>query len=124
MRHHHGTHGQNHDDGGIIWPMPIAPYQVLLVTLNAKDEVLEYADKLYDDLIAAGVEVLYDDRDERAGGKFATMDLIGLPWRITVGPRGLKNGVVELTSRRTGESVELSPEAAVAKVVEIYAPHR
>ena len=73
---------------------------------------------------AHGLEPLYDDRDERAGGKFATMDLIGLPWRITVGPRGLKNGVVELTSRSTGESEELTPEAAVARVAEIYAAHR
>jgi prolyl-tRNA synthetase len=72
-------------------------------------------------LLAKGLEPLYDDRDERAGAKFATMDLIGLPWRITVGPRGLANGVVELTSRRTGVSVEMTPEAAVAKVVEIYA---
>ena len=72
-------------------------------------------------LAAKGLEALYDDRDERAGAKFATMDLIGLPWRITVGPRGLANGVVELTSRRTGESVEMSPEAAVARIAEIYA---
>jgi prolyl-tRNA synthetase len=72
---------------------------------------------LYKQLTAAGIEVLYDDRNERAGGKFATMDLIGLPWRITVGPRGLANGIVELTSRRTGESEELSPEAALARFV-------
>ena len=69
------------------------------------------------------MECLYDDREERAGAKFATMDLIGLPWRITVGPRGLANGVVELTSRRTGESEEISPEAAVARIEEIYAAH-
>ncbi len=69
----------------------------------------------------AGLDPLYDDRDERAGAKFATMDLIGLPWRITVGPRGLKNGVVELTSRRSGASEELPPEVAVARVAEIYA---
>ncbi|MCB9477319.1 MAG: proline--tRNA ligase [Deltaproteobacteria bacterium] len=91
---------QNHDDGGIIWPMPIAPYQVLLVTLNAKDEVLEYADKLYDDLIAAGVEVLYDDRDERAGVKFNDADLLGVPLRLTVGKKGLAEGIVELKQRR------------------------
>ena len=78
---------------------------------------------LYAGLTAAGLEPLYDDTDERAGAKFATMDLIGLPWRITVGPRGLKTGVVELTSRRTGESEEMSPEAAIARVQEIYAPH-
>ena len=63
------------------------------------------------------------DRDERAGAKFATMDLIGLPWRITVGPRGLANGVVEVTSRRTGVSEEMTPEAAVARIAEIYAGH-
>lgn len=72
-------------------------------------------------MTAKGFEPLYDDRDERAGGKFAAMDLIGLPWRITVGPRGLKNGVVELTSRRTGESEEMTAEAAVARIAEIYA---
>jgi len=70
---------------------------------------------------ALGLDPLYDDRDERAGAKFGTMDMIGLPWRITVGPRGLKNGVVELTSRRTGESEELPPAEAVAKVAAIYA---
>lgn len=72
---------------------------------------------------AVGLEPLYDDRNERAGGKFATMDLIGLPWRITVGPRGLKNGVVELTSRRTGESEELPPQEAVTKLAAIYKDH-
>ena len=71
-------------------------------------------------LKAKGHEALYDDRDERAGAKFATMDLIGLPWRITVGPRGLANGKVELTSRRTGESEEMSAEAAVERIVQIY----
>ena len=65
---------------------------------------------------------LYDDRDERAGAKFATMDLIGLPWRITVGPRGLANNKVELTSRRTGESEEVSPKDAVARLQAIYRP--
>ena len=75
---------------------------------------------LYDSLVALGLEPLYDDTNERAGGKFATMDLIGLPWRITVGPRGLKNGVVELTSRRTGESEEMAPEQAVERIAQIY----
>ena len=88
-----------------------------------QDQADAACDQLYAALTAAGLEPLYDDRKERAGGKFATMDLIGLPWRITVGPRGLKNGVVELTSRRTGESEELSPEEAVKKVAAIYAPH-
>jgi prolyl-tRNA synthetase len=68
----------------------------------------------------SGLEALYDDRKERAGGKFATMDLIGLPWRITVGPRGLNNGLVELTSRRTGNSQEMTPAEAVLRIKEIY----
>ena len=72
-------------------------------------------------LIEAGLDPLYDDRDMRAGEKFATMDLIGLPWRITVGPRGLASGLVELTSRRDGATEEMTPGAAVAKLVEIYA---
>ena len=76
-----------------------------------------------DAALPLGLDPLLDDTDERAGAKFATQDLIGLPWRITVGPRGLKNGVVELTSRRTGESEELSPEAAVQKLAGIYEGH-
>jgi prolyl-tRNA synthetase len=71
-----------------------------------------------------GLDPLYDDRDERAGGKFATMDLVGLPWRITVSPRGLKNGVVELTSRKSGVSAELPPSEAVEKLARIYAAHQ
>jgi prolyl-tRNA synthetase len=71
---------------------------------------------LYDKLQEAGVTVLYDDTDERAGAKFSTMDLIGLPWQLVVGPRGLKSGVVELKRRATGEKEELSPEAALAKI--------
>jgi len=84
------------------------------------DEADAACDALYDSLTALGLDPLYDDRKERAGGKFATMDLIGLPWRITVGPRGLKNGVVEVTSRRTGESEEMTPELAIAKIAAIY----
>lgn len=134
---HMGSHGigvsrllgaiieASHDDKGIIWPEGVTPFHVGIVNLKQGDEEADAAcDALYKSLTAVGLEPLYDDRNERAGGKFATMDLIGLPWRITVGPRGLKNGVVELTSRRTGESEEMSPEAAVAKIVEIYADHR
>lgn len=134
---HMGSHGigvsrllgaiieASHDDKGIIWPEGVTPFHVGIVNLKQGDDEADAAcDALYKSLTAVGLEPLYDDRKERAGGKFATMDLIGLPWRITVGPRGLKNGVVELTSRRTGESEEMSPEAAVAKIVEIYADHR
>ena len=133
---HMGSHGigvsrllgaiieASHDDNGIIWPEGVTPFHCGIVNLKQGDGDTDAAsEKLYAALTAAGLEPLYDDRDERAGGKFATMDLIGLPWRITVGPRGLKNGVVELTSRRTGESEEMSPEAAVAKITEIFAPH-
>ena len=115
----------SHDDKGIIWPEGVTPFAVGIVNLKQGDSAADAACLgLYKALSAAGLEPLYDDRDERAGAKFATMDLIGLPWRITVGPRGLEKGVVELTSRRTGESEEMSPEAAVARVVEIYKAHR
>ena len=112
----------NHDDKGIIWPESVAPFRVGLVNLRQGDEAADAAcESLYAGLVKAGLDPLYDDRDERAGAKFASMDLIGCPWRITVGPRGLKNGVVELTSRRTGETVEVSPEAALERCIEIYA---
>ncbi len=133
---HMGSHGigvsrllgaiieASHDDKGIIWPEGVTPFHVGIVNLKQGDAEADGAcEGLETALINAGLDPLYDDRKERAGGKFATMDLIGLPWRITVGPRGLKNGVVELTSRRTGESEEMAPEAAVSKLVEIYAKH-
>ncbi|WP_415183422.1 proline--tRNA ligase [Phaeovulum sp.] len=112
----------SHDDKGIIWPEGVTPFPCGIVNLKQGDAGTDAAcDSLYKALVKAGLEPLYDDRDERAGAKFATMDLIGLPWRITVGPRGLANGVVELTSRRTGISEEMTADAAVARVAEIYA---
>jgi prolyl-tRNA synthetase len=130
---HMGSHGigvsrlvgalieANHDDKGIIWPEGVTPFHCGIVNVKQGDAEADAAcEDLYKALSAAGLEPLYDDREDRAGAKFATMDLIGLPWRITVGPRGLKNGVVEVTSRRTGESEELPPEAAVARIREIY----
>ncbi|SFT48075.1 proline--tRNA ligase [Sedimentitalea nanhaiensis] len=130
---HMGSHGigvsrlvgaiieASHDDKGIIWPEGVTPFHCGIVNLKQGDAEADGAcEALYGSLTALGLEPLYDDRKERAGGKFATMDLIGLPWRITVGPRGLKNGVVELTSRRTGESEELTPQEAVEKVARIY----
>jgi prolyl-tRNA synthetase len=114
-----------HDENGIIWPEGVTPFHCGIVNLKQGDAEADAAcDALYAALKAVGLDPLYDDRNERAGGKFATMDLIGLPWRITVGPRGLKNGVVELTSRKTGESTEMPPEKAVERLVEIYADHR
>ncbi len=131
---HMGSHGigvsrllgaiieASHDDNGIIWPEGVTPFHAGIVNLKQGDAEADAAcEALYASLTLMGLEPLYDDRNERAGGKFATMDLIGLPWRITVGPRGLKNGVVELTSRRTGESEELPPEEAVKKLAQIYA---
>ncbi len=130
---HMGSHGigvsrllgaiieASHDDKGIIWPEGVTPFHVGIVNLKQGDDEADAAcESLYAQIEALGLEPLYDDRNERAGGKFATMDLIGLPWRITVGPRGLKNGVVELTSRKTGESEELAPDAAIAKIAAIY----
>jgi len=112
----------SHDDKGIIWPEGVTPFHVGIVNLKQGDAEADAAcDAIYASVKALGYEALYDDRDSRAGEKFATMDLIGLPWRITVGPRGLKNGVVELTSRRTGVSEEVSPELAVARIAAIYA---
>ena len=134
---HMGSHGigvsrllgaiieASHDDKGIIWPEGVTPFHAGIVNLKQGDAEADAAcESLYGALEALGLEPLYDDRDERAGAKFATMDLIGLPWRITVGPRGLKNGVVELTSRRTGESEELPPEEAVQRLAAIYEGHR
>ena len=110
-----------HDDKGIVWPESVTPFHAGIVNLKQGDSAADAAcEGLYQGLVKAGLDPLYDDRDERAGGKFATMDLIGLPWRITVGPRGLKNGVVEVTSRASGESEEMSPEAAIARITEIY----
>ena len=115
----------SHDDRGIIWPEGVTPFHAGIVNLKQGDGAADAAcEALYAALVARGLEPLYDDREERAGAKFATMDLIGLPWRITVGPRGLANGVVELTSRRSGESEEMSPEAAVDRLAQIYAGHR
>jgi prolyl-tRNA synthetase len=112
----------SHDDKGIIWPEGVTPFHCGIVNLKQGDSATDAAcEGLYKALKARGLDPLYDDRDERAGAKFATMDLIGLPWRITVGPRGLANGVVELTSRRTGESEEMSAEAAVDRIAQIYA---
>jgi len=134
---HMGSHGigvsrllgaiieASHDDNGIIWPEGVTPFHAGIVNLKQGDAEADAAcEALYASLTALGLEPLYDDRNERAGGKFATMDLIGLPWRITVGPRGLKNGVVELTSRRTGESEEMPPEQAVERIRGIYAGHK
>jgi prolyl-tRNA synthetase len=109
----------NHDDAGIIWPSSVAPFQVGLVNLRAGDaKCAAAADDLYVRLDRAGIETLYDDREESPGAKFAAMDLIGLPWQLVVGPRGLDKGVVELKERKSGAKRELPPDAALNKLVE------
>jgi prolyl-tRNA synthetase len=109
----------NHDDSGIIWPESVAPFRVGLVNIRAGDaKCRAAADELYGKLRTAGVTVLYDDRDESPGAKFATMDLIGLPWQLIVGPRGVAAGTLELKNRRTGERQDLAAEAALARIAE------
>ncbi len=107
----------SHDDAGIIWPDSVAPFDVALVNLRSGDAACDAAaGDLYTKLRNAGLEVLYDDRAESPGVKFATMDLIGLPWQLIVGPRGLKSGVVELKRRSTGAKEELTIDAALARL--------
>jgi len=107
----------SHDDAGIVWPEPVAPFKVGLVNLKVGDAGCDAAaEDLYAKLGRAGVEVLMDDREERPGPKLANMDLIGLPWQVIVGPRGLANGVVEVKNRKTGARDEMTPEAALARL--------
>jgi prolyl-tRNA synthetase len=106
-----------HDDRGIKWPEAVAPFKVGLINLKAGDSNCDkVCEDIYRTLSEQGVEILYDDRDERAGVKFADVDLIGLPWQLVVGPKGLAAGVVELKSRATGEKQELSVESALARL--------
>jgi prolyl-tRNA synthetase len=108
----------SHDDNGIIWPDSVAPFAAGIVNLKAGDAACDAAAaELYGSCRAAGLDVLLDDTDERAGAKFATMDLIGLPWQVTVGPRGVKSGVVELKRRATGEKQEVASDAALARLL-------
>ena len=107
----------SHDDAGIVWPESVAPFKVGLVNLRAGDaKCRAAADELYANLTRAGVEVLYDDRDDSPGAKFAAMDLIGLPWQLVLGPRGLAQGVVELKERKTAARQELAPDAALNRL--------
>jgi prolyl-tRNA synthetase len=108
----------SHDDAGIIWPEPVAPFHVGLVNLKAGDQATDIAcEGLYERLTKAGISVLYDDSDGRAGAKFATMDLIGLPWQLIVGPRGLERGEVELKRRVDGSRETMSADTAVNRLV-------
>ena len=107
----------SHDENGIIWPEAVAPFHVGIANLKQGDAACDAAcEDLYGKLTNAGVETLYDDRSDRAGVKFADLDLIGLPWQIAIGPRGAAAGMVEVKNRRTGEKLELTAEAAIARV--------
>jgi prolyl-tRNA synthetase len=107
----------NHDDAGIIWPEAVAPFRVGLINLRGGDaKCVAAADELYAKLNAAGIDVLYDDREESPGAKFATMDLIGLPWQLIVGPRGVAAGTLEAKNRRSGERQDLPADTALQRV--------
>ncbi len=104
----------SHDDAGIVWPEPVAPFKVALLNLKQGDAATDGAcAKFYGELTAKGVDVLYDDRDERPGAKFATADLIGVPWQVLIGPRGLAEGKVEVKKRADGSREMISPGAAL-----------
>jgi prolyl-tRNA synthetase len=104
----------SHDEAGIVWPASVAPFTVGLLNLKAGDAASDAAcEELYRGLTDAGIEVLYDDTEERAGAKFKTMDLIGLPWQLIVGPKGLEQGEIELKNRATGERESIKRDAAL-----------
>jgi prolyl-tRNA synthetase len=109
---------QNHDEKGIVWPEPIAPFTVLLVTLNhdRSEAVRALADSLYADLSQAGVDVLYDDRDARPGVKFADAELLGIPHCVVIGDRGIAAGRLEYRNRRTGENGEIAVDAVLSQI--------
>ena len=111
---------QNHDDSGIIWPASIAPYRVVITPISMRDdELVSVAEGIYSRLCECGVETLLDDRDERPGVKFNDADLIGIPLRVTVGSRGLKEGKVEARIRRTGVTHDIPLEDAADKILEL-----
>lgn len=110
----------SHDEAGIVWPLPVAPFEVGLLNLRSGDAATDAAcSGLYTRLTNAGIDVLYDDTDERAGAKFSTMDIIGLPYQLIVGPKGLKSGELELKVRASGARETISLDAGVARVIEL-----
>jgi prolyl-tRNA synthetase len=115
----------SHDAAGIVWPVPVAPFELALINLKVGDKDTDRAcEDLYAKLVRAGISVLYEDTEERAGAKFATMDLIGLPFHLIVGPKGVKAGEVEVKERRSGERINLAPDAAVKRLVELLSARR
>ena len=110
----------NHDEQGIVWPSEVSPFDIALINIKNDDlEVNNVCEDIYNRLSLKGIEILYADRNDRAGAKFATMDLIGIPWRITVGPRGLKEGNIELFSRKSKSSEILKVDECINRCLEI-----
>jgi prolyl-tRNA synthetase len=115
----------SHDEAGIIWPVSVAPFEAVVINLKVGDADSDRAaERLYDDLKLEGIDALYDDRDQGAGGKFAAADLIGIPYQLIVGPRGLKDGQVEIKHRKSGERETLSIEEAVGRLKKLIVPQR
>ncbi len=111
---------QNHDKDGICWPFPLSPFSVLVLPLGGRSqEVNDTADNIYRELSEAGLDVLLDDRDERPGLKFKDADLIGIPYRIVIGEKGLKQGALEIKERKSGEVTRVSPDKVVETVLEM-----
>jgi prolyl-tRNA synthetase len=109
---------QSHDADGIIWPMPIAPFEAVVTTIGKEEAVVRTATEIYEKLVAAGIDVLLDDRDERPGVKFKDADLIGFPLRIAVGAKSLANGQVEWSLRRDRAKQLGEPGSVVERVIE------
>ena len=108
---------QNYDENGIIWPVSIAPYEVVIVPINTKDaEQMQISEQLYETLAKAGVEVVLDDRNERAGVKFKDADLIGYPVKITIGPKAVSEDTIEIKSRKDGEIINSQLENCAVAV--------
>ncbi len=114
----------HNDDRGIVWPVSVAPWHVVVTVLGKADEPLAVAEDVYGGLSEAGLDVLLDDRAERPGVKFNDAELIGIPVRVTVGARGLERGIVEITPRAGGETLEVAPDEVadtVASLLELPA---
>jgi prolyl-tRNA synthetase len=114
-----------HDESGMVWPIAVAPFEAVVTVINPKNATASDAGgAIYDALVAEGIDVLLDDRDERPGVKFNDAELIGIPYRITVGPKGLAEGIVEVTRRRGSQSRNVAVEKAAASVAEAILEER
>ena len=115
---------QHNDEQGIIWPVSVAPYEVSVISLDKKGEALDAAAAIADELEALGIDVIFDDRAERPGVKFADNDLMGFPYQVIVGKRGLANGTVELKCRATGEREDVALDEVVPRVADLVKEQR